>query len=152
MTYTEIKERNGKKYFYRVLSVRNAKKIHKKRIYLGRDLDSRVLHEKEALADKKFKAYKITESIRAIKEIILRVLKKYNIKKASIFGSYARGEQTKKSDIDILIEPSKDLGLEFIDIAFDLEKNLGKKVDLVTYKGISPHLKKYILEDEVRVL
>ena len=44
------------------------------------------------------------------------------------------------------------MGFGFVSIAFDLEKALGKNVDLLTYKGISPYLKKYILEDEVKVL
>lgn len=152
MTYTEIKKRNGKKYSYRVLSVRAGNKVNKIRIYLGVNLDKATLDKKEFLADKKFKDYKITENIRAIESVIIKVLKKYNVRKASIFGSYARGEQKKGSDIDILIEPPKGMGFGFVSIAFDLEKALGKKVDLLTYKGISPHLKKYILEDEVKVL
>ncbi len=52
MAYTEIKEKNGKKYFYRVLSVRNGPKIEKKRIYLGVDLDRSGLTNKEKQADK----------------------------------------------------------------------------------------------------
>lgn len=52
MVYTEIKEKNRKKYFYRVLSVRNGSKIEKKRIYLGVNLDKNNLIEKEKAADK----------------------------------------------------------------------------------------------------
>ncbi len=52
MVYTEIKEKNGKKYFYRVLSVRNGQRIEKKRIYLGVDLDKSSLIDKEKQADK----------------------------------------------------------------------------------------------------
>src|SRR3989344_1191314 len=52
MVYTEIKEKNGKKYFYRVLSVRKGSKIEKKRIYLGGDLDKKSLSHKEKQADK----------------------------------------------------------------------------------------------------
>mgnify|MGYP001570776371 CR=1 FL=1 len=152
MTYTEIKERNGKKYFYRVLSVRAGNKVNKIRVYLGVNLNKATLDNKEFLSDKKFKDYKAIEKIRAIESVIIKVLKKYNVRKASIFGSYARGEQKKDSDIDILIEPPKGMGFGFVSIAFDLEKALGKKVDLLTYKGISPHLKKYILEDEVKIL
>ncbi|MEK6898050.1 MAG: Fic family protein [Nanoarchaeota archaeon] len=51
MVYTEIKEKDGKKYYYRVVSVRKGKKIGKKRIYLGFDLDKRKLKEKETEAD-----------------------------------------------------------------------------------------------------
>lgn len=52
MPYTEIKEKNGKKYYYRVLSVRKGNKITKKRIYLGVNLDKKEIFKKEAKADK----------------------------------------------------------------------------------------------------
>ena len=52
MVYTEIKEKNGKKYFYRVLSVRKGEKIKKKRVYLGVDLNKSNLVSKEKQADK----------------------------------------------------------------------------------------------------
>jgi len=52
MVYTEIKEKNGKKYFYRVKSVREGKKVKKKRVYLGIDLDKKKLLEEEEKADK----------------------------------------------------------------------------------------------------
>ena len=51
MVYTEIKEKNGKKYFYRVKSVRKGKRVEKERIYLGADLDKNKLSEKEKEAD-----------------------------------------------------------------------------------------------------
>ncbi|MDP1696118.1 MAG: Fic family protein [archaeon] len=53
MVYTEIKEINGKKYYYRVLSVRKNKKVGKKRIYLGVDLEKKKLEKSESLADEK---------------------------------------------------------------------------------------------------
>lgn len=90
--------------------------------------------------------------LQKVKPALVRFLKKKGIKKAGIFGSYARGEQTKKSDIDILIEPYKGMGLEFVGLAFELEKELGRKVDLVTYKSLHPLLKKSILKEEVRIL
>lgn len=52
MVYTEIKEKNGRKYFYRVLSVRKGSKIEKKRVYLGADLDKSNLVDEEKKADK----------------------------------------------------------------------------------------------------
>ena len=82
----------------------------------------------------------------------LPILRKNGIKKAGIFGSYVRGEQKKSSDIDIIIEPPKGIGFGFVGIQLELEKALGKKVDLLTYKGLSPYLKKYILKEEVRIL
>jgi Fic family protein len=52
MVYTEIKEERGKKYYYRVISQREGKKVNKKRIYLGVDLTKEILSEKEKNADK----------------------------------------------------------------------------------------------------
>ena len=51
MVYTEIKEKNGKKYYYRVLSVRKGGKVDKRRIYLGVNLEKKILSEKEKQAD-----------------------------------------------------------------------------------------------------
>ena len=152
MPYTEIKKRNENTYYYRVISVRFNKKVAKKRIYLGRNLNSKELLKKEEIADKELFKEKINKSISKIKPKILRILKKYKIKKASIFGSYVRGKQKKDSDIDILVKPAKRMGLEFVGMAFELEDNLGKKVDLVTYKSIHPLLKKKILSEEIRII
>ena len=152
MAYTEIKTRNKKKYYYRVLSVRDVKKINKKRIYLGMNLNKKELSSKEKIADDRLKSNKKLNSIEKIKPKIIEILKKNKIKKAGIFGSYATGKQKKNSDIDILIEPTKNMGLEFVGLSFELEEKLGKKVDLVTYNGISPYLKERILNEEVRIL
>jgi Fic family protein len=51
MVYTEILERNGKKYYYRVESIRNGKKVSKRKKYLGVDLDKQILIDKEKNAD-----------------------------------------------------------------------------------------------------
>ena len=155
MTYTEIKKRNKSKYYYRVLSIRKGKKIAKKREYLGVNLPSSLLKEKEDKADENLsliKKQKNKKAFEKIKKIIIKVLKKHNIKKASIFGSYARGEQKKNSDIDIIIEPPKRMGLEFVEVAYELEDNLRKKVDLLTYNSIHPLIKKYVKKDEVVIL
>ena len=81
---------------------------------------------------------------------IRKILKKHKITRAGIFGSYARGEQKKNSDIDILIEFNGSL-LKLVAIERELEEELGIKVDLLTYKGINPHIRNYILSNEVKV-
>jgi predicted nucleotidyltransferase len=60
----------------------------------------------------------------------------YPIKSLAIFGSYSRKEQTDSSDLDILVEFSDRIGIRFIDLADDLEKIVGFKVDLVSKKGV----------------
>ena len=71
------------------------------------------------------------------------------MRKAALFGSVARGEATKDSDIDLLVQLDKTLSLfGFIDLKLQLEDALGKKVDLVQYDGIKKSLRDYILKDE----
>lgn len=87
-----------------------------------------------------------------IKSIILPVLKKYNISRAGVFGSYVRGENKEDSDVDILIELEDKISLlNFVRIKLDLEDVLNKKVDLVEYKAIKPRLRERILSEEIRI-
>lgn len=92
------------------------------------------------------------KDIAKLKSRIKQILKKKGVVRAGIFGSYARGEQKKSSDIDILIKPPKGLGFGFAGIQFDLEEKLRKKIHLVTYKSIHPKLKEQILREEVRLI
>lgn len=84
---------------------------------------------------------------------IKKMLEEEGIKKAGIFGSYARGEQKKNSDIDILIEVEENLSLtDLVRIKMRLEKKLGKEIDLVEYNSIHPLIKKQVLMEEVRII
>ena len=60
----------------------------------------------------------------------------YPIHSMAIFGSYARNEQSENSDVDILVEFNDKIGIRFIDLADELERIVGLKVDLVSKKGI----------------
>ena len=93
-------------------------------------------------------------TIDEVKKKILPVLKKYEIKKAGVFGSVIRGETREDSDIDILVELGKDdmSLLDFVGIKLELEEVLGRKVDLVEYATIKPLLKERILEEEIPIL
>ena len=68
-----------------------------------------------------------------------RLSEKYGVSIMAIFGSYGRGQQREDSDIDILVDFTKPIGIEFIDLADELEILLHKKVDLVSLKGIKPN-------------
>lgn len=92
-----------------------------------------------------------TKEFEKVKKGVLKILKKHHIKKAGIFGSYARGEEGKRSDVDVLIDFNGSL-LYLVKIERELKENVGKKVDLLTYKGIHPLLRKRILKEEVRIL
>ena len=90
--------------------------------------------------------------LKELKSKIRKVLKKHGVVKAGIFGSYARGEQKKNSDVDILVQTSKPMGFAFMGIQFDLENKIGKKIDLITYKSLNPLLKDIILNEEIRII
>ena len=92
------------------------------------------------------------QNISELKRQIVTVLRKHHINKAGIFGSYARGEQKKNSDIDIIIKPRKGMGFRFFGLQIELEEKLGKRVDLVSYNGLHPLLKEKILEEEGKIL
>ena len=89
--------------------------------------------------------------VEKISRKIKPLLKKNNVKKAGIFGSYSRGEQKENSDIDILVEMKGSL-LDVIGLEMALRNLLKKRVDLLTYKGINPLLKKQILNEEIRII
>ena len=96
----------------------------------------------------------MTKEINKIKSKVKRILKKNGVVKAGIFGSYARGEQTKESDIDILIEVKgrKFSLLDLISLEMELKRILKKKVDLLTYKSINHLIRERILNEEVRII
>jgi|SRR3989338_1948042 len=98
---------------------------------------------------------KIRHDLRKLQQKIVPILKRNNVARAGIFGSYARGDTKKKSDVDILIKVKNGKKFSLFDLVglqLELEEKLGKKVDLLTYNGISPHLKKYILEEEIKII
>lgn len=61
---------------------------------------------------------------------------KYKIKLIAIFGSVSRNEHTENSNLDIMVEFVQPIGIEFINLANELEKILNTKVDLVSRNGI----------------
>jgi len=88
-----------------------------------------------------------------IKRKLIPILRKNKVTKAGIFGSYARGEQSRKSDVDILIEINDSVGLiEFIKLKMTIQELLRKKVDLVEYDTIRPEIRENIIKDEVSIL
>lgn len=64
------------------------------------------------------------------------LISEYGIKRIGLFGSYAKGTQNEDSDIDIIAEFNKPIGLKFVEFTEYLEKILGKKVDVLTKAGI----------------
>jgi len=76
----------------------------------------------------------------------------FHVEKIGIFGSISRGDAGKKSDIDIIVEFSKSVGLiHFITLENWLSALLGRKVDLATPGALKPLIKEGILKDTVYV-
>lgn len=91
-------------------------------------------------------------NLEKIKEKIVPILIRHQIKPAGIFGSVAKGNQTPKSDMDILVELGSKLSLlEFVGIKCELEDMLERKVDLVEYEAVKPRLKDRIMSEEIRI-
>jgi uncharacterized protein len=93
----------------------------------------------------------ITGTIEALKPL-LRV--KYGVDTIGVFGSYSRGEQTQKSDVDILVTFSEEAYpgfFKFLELEEFLAKKLGVKVDLVSKGALKPYIGKRILEEVVMV-
>ena len=88
-----------------------------------------------------------------IAEKIIPILKSYGARRASIFGSAARGEAGAKSDVDLLIDIEKDISLlEFVKIKQLLEEKLDRRVDLIEYETLKPAIREKILKDQVSIL
>ncbi|HEY4482721.1 MAG TPA: nucleotidyltransferase family protein [Candidatus Paceibacterota bacterium] len=88
--------------------------------------------------------------IEEIRQKVTPILKSAGASRAALFGSYARGEETADSDVDIVIEPPEGTTLfDLVDIVEGLEGVLGRRVDLLTYGGINPRLEPYISKDAI---
>ena len=88
-----------------------------------------------------------------IKEKVVPVLRSAGVLRAALFGSAARGEATKESDVDILVSLPKGTSLfDFVALKLKLEDVLRTKVDLVEYASIKSDLKSYILKDELALI
>ncbi len=85
----------------------------------------------------------IESTLKALKPMLIQ---NYFVDRIGYFGSYSRNEQTKDSDIDILVSFRKPLGWQFFDLQELLEKALNLKVDLVSDKALKTQLKERILK------
>ncbi len=77
--------------------------------------------------------------------------KKYPVSRLGVFGSYARGEATNESDIDIAVEISETMGLDFVAMADEIEDLFGIKTDVVPMRSIKPNYLVNVEKDIVYV-
>jgi len=93
------------------------------------------------------------EEIKGKLEELKPILKeKFKVKSIGVFGSYVRGEQKKRSDVDILVEFEEPVGLfEFMELEEYLSNSLGAKVDLVSKKALKPRIGERILGEVIYI-
>jgi len=86
-----------------------------------------------------------------IKDKVIPILMRHDVRRAAIFGSFVRGEEKENSDIDILIELEEKEKISLLDLAsvkIELEEALGRSVDVVEYSAIHPLVKDRILKEQ----
>lgn len=83
-----------------------------------------------------------------IKEVI-EICKAHGTQKVALFGSFVRGEAGPDSDVDLIVDFGRPIGLlALVRLERELSELLGRKVDLLTEKAISPHLRDRILNEQ----
>jgi uncharacterized protein len=90
-------------------------------------------------------------NIEALKSTVVPILQKHQVVRAGLFGSFARNEAGDDSEVDLLIQFNYVTGMyQYMDLKFELEDTLQRKVDRIEYQAIKPRLLQSILEDEIR--
>jgi len=85
------------------------------------------------------------EILSKLNELKPELYKSYSVKKIGIFGSFVSGEANNESDIDIIVEFEKPIGWKFFTLEIFLEKQFGRKIDLVTKNALKDQIKESIL-------
>jgi predicted nucleotidyltransferase len=89
----------------------------------------------------------MSEVLKILKEHKKDLFNKYPIQSLAVFGSFSRGDFKENSDVDVLVEFTHPVGIEFIRLSHDLEDILNKEVDLVSKPAIKSKYLKYIEPD-----
>ncbi len=87
--------------------------------------------------------------ISIIKDNRKAIHRRFGVKRIGVFGSYARGEGREASDIDVLVEFREPTFKHFMGLVFYLEELLGRPVDLVTVKALSPYIAPMVKKEVV---
>ena len=122
-------------------------KIHKRQPF--NEVILELIKAKENSQKTEEKQKKMVNSLEEVKQLAIPILKAHKIKKAAVFGSFARGDFDDKSDVDILIEPP-DEEFSLLDLArlkVGLEDALRRQIDLVTYDSIYEPIKDRIMKE-----
>jgi len=89
------------------------------------------------------------EIIDLLKKHKKEISERFAVRAVGLFGSYARGEASAASDIDVLVEFDEPTFDHYMDLKFYLEKLLGSEVDLILADSMKPRLKPYVEKDMI---
>ena len=89
------------------------------------------------------------EIIDLLKKHKKEISERFAVRAVGLFGSYARGESSAASDIDVLVEFDEPTFDHYMDLKFYLEKLLGSEVDLILADSMKPRLKPYVEKDMI---
>jgi uncharacterized protein len=93
--------------------------------------------------------YTLQSILDKLKQYKPELERKYPITNIGVFGSYARGEATDKSDIDIAVEIDGVMGLNFVEMADEIESLFGIKTDVIPKRSIKPEYVQQVEKDIV---
>jgi len=95
----------------------------------------------------------IDKELERLRERVAPILRRLGVRRASVFGSLARGEGNEESDVDLLVElePGRSL-LDLAELKVELEEVLGRRVDVITYDSLHPLLRERVLREQRRIL
>ncbi len=94
----------------------------------------------------------IVEVLKEKREEILRIAARHGASNVRVFGSVARGEANAQSDVDLLVELERGRSLlDHAALMLDLERLLGRRVDVATERGLKPQIREHILREAVRL-
>ncbi|MBC8232646.1 nucleotidyltransferase family protein [bacterium] len=88
-----------------------------------------------------------------VKLRMLPILVRHDVIRAAIFGSFARGESKENSDLDILVElPKTKSLLNLAALKLELEDELKRDVDILTYRGLHPRIREKVIKEQLAIL
>ena len=95
----------------------------------------------------------MSDQMQSVREKIIDILHRNDVKRASFFGSIVRGEMTEQSDVDLLVEfEGRKSLLDIAHLKNELEDTLNRRVDVLTFRSIHPRLKDRILAEQVPII
>ncbi len=93
----------------------------------------------------------LSNIVQILKELKPELTDKYHVSSIGLFGSIVRDDFTINSDVDIIVDFSQPVGVEFIDLANLIEDRIGKPVDLVSRNGVKPRYYQEIASEIIYV-